>query len=155
SFNYDIDVPSFAPDGNHVAFAAADSKSAGWYLYIGAMDGSQSRQITAGINPAWSPDGSHLAYSLTVGQYRQINVMILDGMTMVTTTQLTTDTCDHEDPVYSPDGQYIAYVGNCGGNTRGKKNIWDLYAMRADGTQNEQLTDGKADVETPAWSGDY
>ncbi len=154
SFTYDIDVPSMAPDGQHIVFAAAETKSAGWYIYIGALDGSPSKQLTGGINPTWGPDGQHITYSRTVGSYRQVMMMIYDGTAMVTTYQLTTDTCDHEDPIFSPDGQYIAYVGNCGGNTRGKKNIWDLYVMKADGTQNEQLTDGKADVETPAWSGD-
>ena len=155
TFGYDIDVPSMAPDGTHFVFAGAVTKSAGWYLYIGSLDGAGSKQITGGINPAWGPDGQHIAYSRTVGQNRQIMMMLYDGNVMVTTWQLTNDTCDHEDPIFSPDGEYLAYVGNCGGNTRGKKNIWDLYVMKADGSQNEQITDGKADVETPAWSGDH
>ena len=80
--------------------------------------------------------------------------MTFDGANVVDKVQVTRDSCDHEDPVYSPDGAYIAYVGNCGTNSRGKKNVWDLYAMRADGREDEQLTDGQADVETPAWHGD-
>ncbi len=155
SFGYDIDVPSMAPDGQHFAFAAAESKSDGWYLYIGALDGTPDKQLTGGINPAWSPDGVHIAYSRTVSSYRQLMVMVFDGTKMVSTTQITNDSCDHEDPVYSPDGAYIAYVGNCGRQTRGKKNVWDLYVMQGDGTSMQQVTDGQADVETPAWSGDY
>ncbi len=155
SFGFDIDVPSFSPDGQHFAFAASNRKQDGWTIYVGAVDGSSYKQLTGGINPAWSADGTHIAYSRTVGSYRQIMVMVYDGLSVVSTVPITTDTCDHEDPVYSPDGAYIAYVGNCGGTTRGKKNVWDLYIMKGDGTANEQITDGLADVETPAWSGDY
>ncbi len=155
TFTYDIDVPSMSPDGVHFAFGAAESKSAGWYIYIGAIDASPDKQITAGINPAWAPDGTHIAYSRTVSSYRQLMMMTIDGTTLVTTVQLTNDSCDHEDPVFSPDGAYLAYVSNCGRQTRGKKNVWDLDVVKADGTSNEQITDGIADVETPAWSGDY
>jgi TolB protein len=156
TFTYDLDVPTMSPDGQHVAFAGSQSKSAGWFIYIGALDGSPYQQVTAGLNPAWSPDGAHIVYSRTIGSYRQVMVMVLDDTgKLVSTTQVTNEACDHETPVYSPDGTYIAYVGNCNGNKRGKKDLWDLYAMRTGGTSNEQLTDGKADVETPAWSGDY
>jgi hypothetical protein len=167
SFGYDIDVPSMSPDGKHFVFAAAKTKSKGWYMYVGAVDGSPYVDLSGGINPAWSPDGKHIAYSRTKNGKRQIMVLTFDGSKVVDKTQLTDESCDHEDPVYSPDGTYIAYVGNCGNNSRGRKNVWDLYAMPADvgsaagGTpqtiarEGEQLTDGQADVETPAWHGDY
>ena len=155
SFGNDIDVPSMAPDGKHFVFAGAETKSDGWYLYIGATDGSRDVQLTGGINPAWSPDGTHIAYSRTVRGYRQLFVMTYDGGAIVDKVQLTDDKCDHEDPAYSPDATHLAYVGNCGTNSRGKKNVWDLYAMDADGKNDEQLTDGQADVETPQWDGDY
>ncbi|HEY1958292.1 MAG TPA: hypothetical protein VGH28_21900 [Polyangiaceae bacterium] len=154
SFGSDIDVPSMSPDGKHFVFAAADTKSDGWYVWIGATDGTKGIQLTGGINPAWAPDGAHIAYSRTVNGYRQLFVMTFDGSKMVDKVQLTDEACNHEDPVYSPDGAYLAYVGNCGTNARGKKNVWDLWAMTADGKNDEQLTDGQADCETPAWHGD-
>jgi len=154
TFGHDIDVPSLAPDGKHFVFAAANSSTSGWTLYVGTIDGQPTISLGGGINPAWSPDEQHIAYSFTTRGYRQIWVMTFDGAKVVDKVQLTKDSCDHEDPVYSPDGTYIAYVGNCGRNSRGKKNVWDLYAMKADGTSDQQLTDGQADVETPAWHGD-
>jgi uncharacterized Zn finger protein (UPF0148 family) len=147
--------PLWLPSGKGFVFAAAKTKSDGWYLYVGTIDGQPTIQLGGGINPAWSPDEAHIAYSRTISGYRQIMIMTFDGTKMVDKVQITNDSCDHEDPVYSPDGTYIAYVGNCGTNSRGKKNVWDLYAMKADGKENEQLTDGQADVETPAWHGDY
>src|SRR6185312_9350196 len=154
TFGSNIDVPSMSPDGKHFAFAASDSKSEGWYVYIGATDGSPDIQLTGGLNVSWSPDGTHIAYSRTANGYHQIFVMTFDGAKMVDTVQLTSESCDHEDPAYSPDGTYIAYVGNCGTNARGKKNVWDLWAMTSDGKGSVQLTDGQADCETPQWDGD-
>jgi len=155
TFDYDIDVPSLAPDGKRFVFAASKSKSSGWNMYVGTIDAGALVSLGGGINPAWSPDERHIAFSRSVNGYRQIFVTTFDGAQSVDATQLTKDSCDHEDPVYSPDGVYLAYVGNCGRNSRGKKNVWDLYAMKSDGSGDEQLTDGQADVETPAWHGDF
>lgn len=46
---------SWAPDGEHVAFAR------GGVLHIGATDGSE-RRLAPGFGPDWSPDGSRLSY---------------------------------------------------------------------------------------------
>ena len=50
-------------------------------------------------------------------------------------------------PVYSPDGQWLAFTSNRGGN-------WDLYVMRPDGTGLRQVTSHAGKDDHAAWSPD-
>jgi TolB protein len=72
-----------------------------------------------------------------------IYVMQADGSNQ---TRLTDDPADDRDPVWSPDGQWIAFISLRDG-------VSELYVMRADGSAQTRLTDD-AETETgrPAWS---
>jgi Tol biopolymer transport system component len=76
------------------------------------VDGSGLTQLTTGnIDewPAWSPDGSRLAFSMRVlgGATYQIGIVNADGSGR---RQLTQDaTASNMSPTWSPDGQWILY----------------------------------------------
>jgi serine/threonine protein kinase len=56
--------------------------------------------------------------------------------------------CDESDPAFSPDGQYVVYQADCGGN-------YDLYRASADGTSFAQLTSATGyDEREPHYSPD-
>jgi len=50
-------------------------------------------------------------------------------------------------PVWSPDGQQIAFVS-------GRDRNWEIYAVNADGTRATNLTRSPSDDRWPAWSPD-
>ncbi len=98
--------------------------------------------------PAWSPDGARLAF---VGSpagaenlaQRQIFVIGADGGNR---TQLTSGAGAHSNPVWSPDGKWIAYLYQQPGSA-----IWQVWAMRADGSAPRQITSDSADKFYLAW----
>ncbi|MHC4681222.1 MAG: tetratricopeptide repeat protein, partial [Planctomycetota bacterium] len=62
------------------------------------------RIVPEGFAPAWSPDGTELAYSRGVVGYSGIEILNLEtGKTRLLTVP-------GSDPSWSPDGQYIAFV---------------------------------------------
>jgi serine/threonine-protein kinase len=88
--------------------------------------------------PAWSPNGSKLAFASNRAGNWDVYTLTADG-----TTQLTVDEADDREPAWSPDGRKLAFASNRAGN-------WNIYTLTADGT--EQVTLDKADDREPAWS---
>jgi len=90
--------PERRPEG--AAFLAMH-ESAEFYGYLA----KKARRVVAeGFHPAWSPDGTELAYSRGIIGFSGIEIINLDsGKTRLLTVP-------GSDPEWSPDGRYIAFT---------------------------------------------
>jgi Tol biopolymer transport system component len=118
-------------------------------IYIMNADGSGQTRLTtnpqtAHFNPAWSPDGTQIAYAAGPAGHLQISLMGPDGSTA---TQLTESTGDNWAPAWSPDGRSIAFTSGRDGNP-------EIYLMNADGSGQTRLTNNTAQDSFPTWSPD-
>ena len=105
-------------------------------------------------NPAISPDGKMIAY--TIGTARidgensdflnQIWVVSADGKTNYPFT-FGDKSCTN--PQFSPDGQFLAFT-----SSRGKETKSQIYILRLMGGEAEQITMAKNSVSDYAWSPD-
>ncbi len=121
-------------------------------LYAIDPDGSDLVQLTDGDSafPAWSPDGSRLAFTLVDSdQARQIATIAADGSDLQV---LTSGAGVHEAPSWSPDGSWIAYGYSPIPPGPGFHTV--LYRMNADGSNQEPLGDPDADDYEPKISPD-
>ena len=130
-----------SPDGRRVAYNVGDD-----ILTIND-DGTWNMAVLSGreaYEPAWSPDGSKIAFQSWEHQPSEIYVMDVDGGNL---TRLTYDT-DYDDyPAWSPDGTQIVFVSDRDGNS-------EIYVMDADGSNQRRLTNDSADDWFPVWSPD-
>ncbi|MGI6368756.1 MAG: hypothetical protein ACOX2L_10470 [Anaerolineae bacterium] len=80
----------------------------------------------------------------TAGQNWDIYLINTDGTNR---TRLTQDEGDNTGPVWSPDGERLAFVSDRDGNR-------EVYVMNADGSEPVNLTKHDAEDWTPTWSPD-
>lgn len=108
-------------------------------------DGSSFTIYTTGEHPRFSPDSKKIVYDLAVGKFHQIFAIDISFGGQI--TQLSSGDQNNGLPSWSPDGNWLTFTSD----RDGAKSIW---AMRADGTSQTELTRGGSDDDEPAWSSD-
>jgi Tol biopolymer transport system component len=153
--------PQYSRDGRAITFAMAlrtkwhegkpyYSKTETGFWTVPAAGGAISeiqvdaanRAFRGDTLPVVSPDGTTIIFAAS-----KIWVMHADGTNLRQLTEGEGQDCN---PNYTPDGKYIIFASDRGGN-------YDIYRMRADGSDITQLTNAVAFDGQPAISpdGDY
>jgi Tol biopolymer transport system component len=143
--------PSWSPDGTRIAFVGSTFLGAGpptsfaftYDIYVMNVDGSGAANVTMnsgtvrGLNPAWSPDGTKLAYVRENGATFKYDIYVTTpgggAGTPVTSSGYAGD------PTWSPDGSRIAYADD---------SSLAVMVINADGTS---VPTALAPGSTPAW----
>lgn len=96
-------------------------------------------------HPAWSPDGTKIAFVSDITEHKDnIWIINVDGTGL---KRLTLDEVSEGCPAWSPDGEKIAFASSRSGNP-------DIWVINVDGTGLTQLTTWSGCNTNPAWSPD-
>jgi Tol biopolymer transport system component len=111
--------------------------------------GATAFAATVLIAPAeGAPAGNGvIAYGTDREGDHEIFIRSVSGTGQVTHTNLTNNTVGDYMPVYSPDGQQIAF-------TRGAESGTDIWVMTASGQNARRITKGVTPYGAPTWSPD-
>jgi Tol biopolymer transport system component len=152
-------APNWSPDGSQLAFYSDfDGDLDVYKIDLGVVDiynettfdwvGQNLTQLTNNngddMSPAFSPDGSKIAYHSQLSGHYEIYTMDVDGSNQ---NQLTRNADGQAvRATWSPDGVKLAYAVIALDNK--SSSIW---VINRDGTGALKLTDGSALDAAPAW----
>src|SRR5690606_19829731 len=130
---------SWAPKGERIAYFARTEKSKSLIIQNVVSGRVEQRlnleSVDAPESPAFSPDGTKVAFAALQGAVGDIFVVDLASGVV---TNLTNDGFADYAPTFAPDGRSIVYTGRISGNDK-------LFRVAATGGEKTQLTFGTHD----------
>ena len=151
--------PAFSPDGQEIAYVYRGENFSD--LFVMAADGSSSRRLTRGqaavlaendwtFRPAWSPDGSRLAYIADTSSYFPVVWMIdSDGGGRRQLMQAWNWDTAADAISWSPDGKRVAVTVSASTGEASQ-----IYLLDSQSGAFEKLTSHPQGAFDPAWSPD-
>ncbi len=138
--------PRLSPDGQTIMFMS--DRDGHYEIYFMNPDGTNQRRFTNSdgnkIFPAWSPDGSKIVYSINTNTGTPVGSLYVINPDGTGNTRLTSAAGRSEDPCWSPDGNNIVFQTDRDGN-------FEVYTMKADGSNQQRLTINSAWDGWPCW----
>ena len=138
--------PSWAPDGQRIAFAYAPptSESLSWRIAIVNVDGSGLHDVThdgdgTAVDPAWSPDGTTLAFSAHAGPNftgrvstctETVSLVAVDGKSPP--RDLPKLGCAAHGPSWSSDGADLAFTVSPAPGANDAIYVLDVGSLKAE-----------------------
>ena len=123
-------TPAFSPDGERIAFTRRDSTGSDQTIWVVPALGGDATPVASNARmPAWSYDGTRLAYvEILPGQLSSLVVVSPDGEDRSVVFEDQAPYLALYSPAWSPDGTLLAVSRSVGGNAG---EIW-LISLEGD-----------------------